>query len=131
MANFKKIAQDTTVLCPLMSGKEKLETKDVIGAKSLTIIAFDFAPKFDDSGSQIVDEDTGVVDTYGVLVFKEKPNHYYNCGTVMTKVCRAWMDGYETAEAASADLAAEGGVKVKFTEGKTKRGNNLVSCEFI
>ena len=130
MSNFKKIAQDTTVLCPLMSGREKLDTDDVVG-KKFTIVAFDFAPKFDKSGAPIVDEFTGESDVYGVLVFKEKPNNYYNVGVVFTKVCKAWMVGYDSPEAASADLAAEGGVAVKFEMTHTKSGNNLVNVQII
>lgn len=127
---FKKAAQDATVLCQLMSGREKLDTEDIIG-KELTIIAFDFAPKFDKNGGPIIDESTGDVETYGVLVFAEKPDHYYNVGVVLTKVCHAWMDGYENAEEASADLAKAGGVRVVFEMTKTKSGNNLVNAKFI
>ena len=130
MSNFKKIAQDSTVLCPLMSGREKLDTKDVIG-KKFTIVAFDFAPKFDKAGTPIVDESTGEPDVYGVLVFKEKPKSYYNVGVVFTKVCKAWMAGYDSPEEASKDLEAEGGVDVKFEMTSTKSGNNLVIVQIL
>lgn len=130
-SKFKKVAQAATVLCPLMSGRDKMDTREVVKAGDLTITAFDFAPKFDDNGQKIVDPDTGAVDEYAVLVFEEYPDLYYNCGTVMTKVCLAWMEGYDTPEEASADLAAEGGVKVRFSEGKTRGGRNLTNCEFI
>ena len=130
IGKFKKAAQDATVLCRLMSGREKLETDDVVG-KTLTITAFDFATKFDKNGGPIIDDATGLVETYGVITFKEMPDNYYNCGVVFSKVCRAWMSGYESAEEASADLAAEGGVKVEFKMSKTKAGNNLVTCEIV
>lgn len=130
MANFKKIAQDSTVLCKLQSGRTKLDTEDVVG-KTLTIVAFDFAPKFDKNGGPIIDDTTGEAETYGVLVFAEMPDKYYNVGIVFTKVCHAWMVGYDTPEEASADLEAEGGVQVAFTMGKTKGGNNLVNVEII
>lgn len=130
VSKFKKIAQDSTVLCQLMSGREKVDTDDVIG-KKLTITAFDFAPKFDKNGQPIVDESTGLVDQYAVITFKEMPDKYYNCGVVFTKVCKAWMDGYETPAEASEDLAGEGGVMVEFIATKTKAGNNLVSVEII
>lgn len=129
-SKFRKIAQDSTVLCQLMSGREKLDTQDVIG-KKLTITAFDFAPKFDKNGQPIVDESTGLVDQYAVITFKEMPDKYYNCGIVFTKVCKAWMDGYDTPAEASEDLAGEGGVMVEFIATKTKAGNNLVSVEII
>lgn len=127
---FKKVAQDATVLCQLMSGREKLDTDDVVG-EELTVIAFDFAPKFDKNGGPIIDDSTGLVETYGVLVFKEHPDKYYNCGIVFTKVCRAWMEGYDTPEEASADLEAAGGVRVQFVMSKTRGGNNLVTVEII
>ena len=131
MSNFKKIAQQTTSLCPLMMGREKLETKDVVG-KTLTIVAFDFAPKFDQNGNPVADPSTGEQDTFGVVVFHELPDAYYSVGTVFTKVCKAWAAEYKgDPEAASTDLASEGGVKVRFTEGKTKRGNNLVNVEIL
>ena len=130
-SRFKKVAQDATVLCPLMSGREKMSTRDVTKEDKLTIIAFDFAPKFDDDGQRIVNPDTGEIDTYAVLIFAEHPDMYYTAGHVMTKVCKAWMEDYDTAEEASRDLAEEGGVEVRFTESKTHRGNNIVVCDFI
>ena len=130
-SRFKKVAQEATVLCPLMSGREKMTTREVTKEDKLTIIAFDFAPKFDDDGQRIVNPDTGEIDTYAVLVFAEFPDMYYTAGHVMTKVCKAWMEDYDTAEEASRDLANDGGVEVRFTESKTHRGNNIVVCDFI
>lgn len=127
---FKKSAQDATVLCQLMSGRTKLETDDVTG-KKLTVTAFDFAPKFDKNGAPIIDDGSGEVETYAVITFKELPDKYYNCGVVFSKVCRAWMDGYDTAEEASADLEASGGVEVRFVMSKTKAGNNIVTVEIV
>lgn len=128
--NFKQSAQESTLLCKLMQGKEKLETKDVLD-KELTIMAFDFAPKFDQNGNPVADDSTGEQDVFGVVTFKENDG-YYCVGTVFTKVCKVWAAEYDgDVEAASKDLAAQGGVKVRFSEGKTKRGNNLVNVEII
>ena len=113
-----------------MVGREKLETEQVIN-KELTIIAFDFAPKFDQSGNRIVDPNTGEVDEFGVVVFKEMPDHYYCVGAVFTKVCKAWESAFSSAAEASEALAAEGGVRVKFTPSKTKKGNNLTAVEIL
>lgn len=128
--NFKKIAQESTQLCSLMVGRSKLETADIIG-RDLTIMAFDFAPKFDKQGEPIIDPQTGEADVFGVVVFSEEPTAYYGVGTVFTKVCKAWMSGFTSAEEASAALLAEGGVRVKFTESKTRRGNNLTAVEIL
>lgn len=128
--NFKKVAQENTLLSAIMVGRDKLETEEVIN-KELTIVAFDFAPKFDQTGNPVVDEKTGEVDTFGVVVFKEMPEKYYCVGAVFTKVCRAWAAPFESAKDASEALIAEGGVKVKFTPSKTKKGNNLTAVEIL
>lgn len=128
--NFKKVAQENTLLSPIMVGRDKLETEEVIN-KELTIVVFDFAPKFDQTGNPVVDEKTGEVDTFGVVVFKEMPEKYYCVGSVFTKVCRAWAAPFESAKDASEALTAEGGVKVKFTPSKTKKGNNLTAVEIL
>lgn len=128
--NFKKAAQENTLLSAIMAGREKLETEDVLD-QELTIIAFDFAPKFDQAGNPVVDPTTGEADTFGVVVFKEHPNSYYCVGAVFTKVCHAWAAPFATAQEASAALKAEGGVKVRFTASKTKKGNNLTAVEIL
>lgn len=128
--DFKKAAQETTLLSPIMVGKEKLETEDVVN-REFTIIAFDFAPKFDDKGKPIIDSSTGEADTFGVVVFKELPDNYYCVGTVFTKVCKAWEAAFQSAKEASEALEAEGGVRVRFTPSKTKKGNNLTAVEIL
>lgn len=128
--DFKRVAQENTLLSAIMVGKEKLETDDILN-KELTIIAFNFAPKFDEKGKPIIDSSTGEVDTFGVVVFAEYPNNYYCVGAVFTKVCHAWAAGFDSVQEASTALAAEGGVKVKFTASKTKKGNNLTAVEIL
>lgn len=129
--DFKKVAQENTLLSAIMAGKEKLETEDVID-KQLTIIAFDFAPKFDQHGNPVVlDDATGEVDTFGVVVFKEFPDKYYCVGSVFTKVCHAWAAGFNSPQEASAALEAEGGVRVRFSASKTKKGNNLTAVDIL
>lgn len=128
--NFKEKAQATTLLAPIMVGREKMKTEEVVN-RELTIVGFDFAPKFDKDGNQIVNEVTGEVDTFGVIIFNEEPEKYYCVGTVFTKVCRAWMEGFKSPEEASEALATEGGVKVKFTKSNTKNGNNLTAVEIL
>lgn len=128
--NFKEAAQKNTLLSAIMVGRDKLETEDVLD-KELTIVAFDFAPKFDQHGKPVVDETTGEADTFGVVVFSEFPDKYYCVGAVFTKVCHAWEAPFDSVEEASNALAAEGGVKVKFTASKTKKGNNLTAVEIL
>lgn len=128
--NFKKVAQENTLLSAIMVGREKIETSEIVN-KVLTIVAFDFAPKFDKDGAPIIDSNTGEVDTFGVVVFKELPDKYYCVGSVFTKVCHAWAAPFESAGQASEALAAEGGVKVRFSPSKTKKGNNLTAVEIL
>ena len=129
--NFRETAQQATLLCKLMQGREKLDTEDVLN-QELTITAFDFAPKFDKDGNPMYDESNGEADMFGVVTFSEMPDKYYCVGTVFTKVCKAWAAGFSgSAEAASSELAKSGGVKVRFELGKTKKGNNLVSVRIL
>lgn len=129
MSKFRDIAQKNTLLSGIMCNRKKLETDDIIN-KDLTIIGFDFAPKFDQSGNPVV-TDTGEVDTFGVVVFQEYPDSYYCVGAVFTKVCHAWMEGFDSPEEASIALAEEGGVRVRFSPSKTKKGNNLTAVEIL
>ncbi len=129
--SFVKSAQETTSLSAIMVGRQKLETEEILG-KELTIIGFDFAPKFDKEGKTIVDESTGEVDTFGVVVFKEMEDKYYCVGTVFTKVCHVWLADFDgDLEKANDELKKAGGVRVRFTASKTKKGNNLTSVEVI
>lgn len=132
MANkFVKSAQETTSLSAIMVGRTKLETDEILG-KELTIVNFDFAPKFDKEGHAIVDESTGEVDTFGVVVFKEMEDKYYCVGTVFTKVCKVWLADFDgDLEEANSELRKSGGVRVRFTASKTKKGNNLTSVEVL
>lgn len=127
---FKQQAQEATLLSPIMKDREKMATEDVVG-RELTIVGFNFAPKFDEKGYAIVDSETGQPDEFGVVIFSEEPDKYYCVGAVFTKVCKLWAADYPTVKEASDALAASGGVKVKFSEGKTKRGNNLVNVDIL
>lgn len=127
---FKEMAQDSTSLCKLQSGREKMETDDILG-RPVTIIAFDFAPKFDKEGNQIFNED-GTPDTYAVFVFAEFPDLYYNAGKVLTKVAKAWAEAYEgDCEAASAALEESGGVQIEVEMGRTNAGKNLAKVKIL
>ena len=120
MANFRKIAIDELSLSPLMSGREQLKTEDLIG-QTVTVYAFDFAT--------IVDK--GVENTFPVLLLRELPNHYYNGGALLSKLCQAWAAYGGDVEKASEELEAEGGVQLRFTATKTRSGNNLTAVDVI
>lgn len=119
--DFKSIAINELSLSPLMSGREQITTDELAG-KEATIIAFDFATI----------TDKGEEKTFPVLLLKEYPNHYYNGGALLSKLCIAWAGAYDgDVSAASNDLESSGGVRVRFKLTKTKSGNNLTSIEVL
>ena len=119
--NFKKMAQDELSLSPLMAGKTQIKTDDLIG-ETVTVVAFDFATI----------TDRGVEKTFPVLIFAEYPDRYYTGGTLLNKMCAAWAAEYDgDIAAASAALSDEGGVKIRFSAGKTKSGNNLTNIDVL
>ena len=121
-ANFRKIAIDELSLSPLMAGREQKKTDDLVG-KEVTVVAFDFATITDSNGEE---------KTFPVLLLEEYPEHYYNGGALLSKLCQAWAAAYDgDVEKASADLAEAGGVKLKFKATRTKSGNNLTSVEVM
>lgn len=119
--NFKKMAQDELSLSPLMAGRDQIKTDDLIG-QTVTVVGFDFATITDKGGEK----------TFPVLLLKEYPDRYYNGGALLSKLCRCWAEAYDgDIEAASEDLAAEGGVQLRFTATKTKSGNNLTAVDVV
>lgn len=121
MNKFREIAAKELSLSELMAGREQLKTEDLIG-KEVTVVQFDFATI----------TDKGVEKTFPVLILKEYPDHYYNGGTLLMKLCQAWAAEYDgDIEAASADLEKSGGVKLRFKTTKTKSGNNLTSVDVV
>lgn len=129
--NFVKSAIAETSLSPIMVDREKMETEEVVG-RELTVVEFGFGPKFDKQGARVVDPVTGEVDVFGVIVFKEEPGKFYCVGTVFTNICKAWAAAFGgDHEAASNELRASGGVRVRFTASRTKTGNNLVKVEVL
>lgn len=121
MTNFKKIAIDELSLSPLMSGRKQLKTEDLID-QTVTVMEFDFASI----------TDNGVQKVFPVLLLQEYPDHYYNGGTLLFKLCMAWAAEYDgDPERASADLSASGGVQLHFRATRTKSGNNLTSVDVV
>lgn len=120
MFNFRKTALESTMLSKLQSDREKISTHELIQQfpDGITVDAFDFATVDDKS--------------FAVVTFKEDNTKYYNGGTVLSKMCVAWAAGFAgDPEAASTALAKAGGVKLKFTEAKTKNGNNVTTITVV
>lgn len=128
--NFKQAAEQAVILCPIMEGRTKMTTEEVIN-QDLTVVGFDFAPKYDQMGNVITD-DNGETDEYGVIIFDEFPDKYYSAGTIFTKICKTWVAGFDgNAAAASEELKNSGGVRVRFFMGKTKKSQNLVNVQIL
>lgn len=121
MTDFRKIAMDELSLSYLMVGREQLKTEDLIG-QEVTVTNFDFATI----------TDKGVEKTFPVMLLAEYPGHYYNGGTLLTKLCLAWAGEFGgDIEAASDALQESGGVKLRFSAKKTKSGNNITSVDVV
>lgn len=121
MGNFRDIAAKTLSLSDLMAGREKITTEELIG-QTVTVTEFDFATI----------KDKGIEKTFPVLIFEEYPDLYYSGGTLLNKMCQAWASEYDgDIAAASNALADEGGVKIRFSSGKTKSGNNLTNIDVL
>ena len=120
MFDFRKAALDSTMLSTLQTNRGKISTEELIATypEGITVNAFDFA--------------TVQNKTFAVVTFNEDDTKYYNGGTVLTKMCVAWASGFAgDPEAASTALAKSGGVKLKFTEAKTKNGNNVTTITVV
>lgn len=120
MFDFRKTALESTLLSKLQNDREKISTHDLIQRfpNGITVNAFDFA----------------TIDgkAFAVVTFNEDDSLYYNGGTVLSKMCMAWAAGFAgDPEAASTALAKAGGVKLKFSEDKTKGGNNVTTITVV
>lgn len=129
MFDFRKIAQNQTSASPLHAGREQLDTNEVIG-DVLTIEEF----------SKAFITEKGVVKDFGVVTFKERPGYYYNTGTAFSNIIDAWIAGFgefdddiwDRIDEANAAYQASGDeIKVRFTETRTKTGNNFTKVDIL
>lgn len=120
MYDFKKTAIESQFLSPLMAGRKKLTTAELL-EKALTIIEFDCvnASKDDDSPN------------FAVLVFEELPDYYYCGGIVLQQICKNWEKDLGGCEKANQELKAYGGVKVQLSLGKTSSGKTITNVLFL
>lgn len=135
MANkFKQLAQQATSQSKLQIGREQIKTKDLLSDSetTYTIVAVDRIPSRDKKSNTIITDENGVVVTHGVCVFKELPDRYYNCGSVLSKIIDTWVDSYDgDAEKCSVDLEADGGVEVSLYLKMNGSGNEYVAVTII
>lgn len=117
--SFKAKAVSATSTSKLMEGRTKISTDELIDKypDGVTIVGFEW-----------MNGDDG---RYPVCVFSENENECFFGGTSLTSICESWYDGYTDCETCSSDLAGEGGVKIKFSHGKTKQGRNFTRCDIV
>ena len=122
--DFKKVAQKVTNQS-ITDNKAQLKTEDLIpqgmtNSNTLTINAFDLAESKDGKA-------------FGIVVFKEYPNHYYFCGQALTRIVQAWLSEMEYTDAreASEDLEREGGCPIYLEKATTKSGNEFIKVNFV
>lgn len=125
MANFsfRDAASKELSLSPLMENREKVETDELYG-KEYTVVAFDFITT--------VDPKDKTPKTYPVVNFAELPDKFYLGGALLAKVFQVWAAEFDgDFEECSNALAEDGGVKFRFTKGKTRSGNNITKIEVV
>ena len=122
MKDLRKIAQQQTVLSSLMEGREKITMKMLVinYPNGVTVTGVDAVP------------DTKTGEMYSIFTFAENEKLFASGGIVFNKVVSAWISEYDNdIEMLNHDLSEMGGVKVKFTYGKTGNNRDIVKCEIL
>lgn len=111
LKSLRERAREFSVQLPLMEGRDKGETSELMGQIS-TITDFGFLPN--EAG-----------EPYTVFTVKERPAKFYFGGSVLTaRLTELEVEGYH-------DAITEEGLPVLLTEAKSKKTNrNYVNVEF-
>lgn len=111
MKSLKERAKEFDVRLPFMEGREKGETKELIGTIN-TITEYGFLPN--EHG-----------ETYACFIVKERANKFYFGGTVITdRLLQLEEEGYHEA------INAEG-LPVLMTEKKSRNNRTFTNVEFF
>ena len=117
---FYEIAEQALGNSPIMTGREKISTEEVINKypAGITLNGFDVI----DNGK----------DGYAVFTFEEEPHKFVNGGALLSKVAFEWVKAFDgNITDASEELASYGGVRVRLSTKKTKRGNTITAVEIV
>lgn len=117
---FYEIAEQALGNSPIMTGREKISTEDVIKKypDGITLTGFDVL----DNGK----------DGYAVFTFAEDPDKFVNGGALLSKMAFEWVKAFDgNITDASDELAKCGGVRVRLYPKKTKRGNSITAVEIV
>ena len=114
MSNNRKSLRDRakefSVQLPFMEGREKGETKELMGQDS-TIVEYGFLTN--DAGAP-----------YAAFIVKERPSKFYFGGMALTdQLLQLEAEGYH-------DEVVSEGLPVRFTEKKSKAGRTYTNTEF-
>lgn len=118
--NFKQLAIDATSLSELMAGRTKIDTADIVAKypEGITVTAVDVV-EYEKDGKPI---------EYPVMLFKENPKAFYAGGIILKKITQAWVAPFDgDYNAMSAELEAQGGVRIKLEVGRSKNGNSITN----
>lgn len=111
MKSLKERAREFSVQLPFMEGREKGETKELLGTVN-TITEYGFLPN-----------ERGEV--YAAFIVKEREKRFYFGGTVLTdQLGQLDQEGYHEA------IVAEG-LPMLMTEKKSKNGRTYTNVEFF
>lgn len=109
--SLRERAKEFDVRLPFMEGREKGETKELLGTVN-TIVDYGFIPN-----------ETGEV--YACFIVKERANKFYFGGTVITdRLQQMDLEGYHD------DIVAEG-LPVLMTEKKSRNNRTFTNVEFF
>lgn len=118
--DFREVAIAETSLSPLMDGKERIGMDDLISEypTGVTVTGFDML--------------NGEKGEYAVCVFSEDENKFFFAGSILTKIVKKWIQAFDgDIDNASHTLADNGGVKMRFKHGRTKRGQQLTLVDIL
>lgn len=121
--NFSNVAKKASNESVVRKGRKKADLQSVVSAypDGVTIVCAEI------SHTTEVDRKTDetIVKEFAVIAIKEESELYFNGGSALTAIVRAWLEQYgNDVEAMNADLEKSGGVKVKFEFTRLANGNN-------
>lgn len=124
MKDFRQTAIDHNAGSFITAGREKMDVDLVIAAypDGITVVGADMISYEDNDGRTV---------KYAAVAFKEDNSKYFNAGSALTGIVEDWFDGYSDYETMSKDLAATGGVKIKMTKTRTRKGNNFTDVTIV
>ena len=122
---FVNLAKRATTLSPIMDGREKISTEDVIKKypEGITVQEFDVVTTPDKDGNP---------STYPIITFAEDNTKFLYGGKALMDMVTMWLANFEgDVESTSNALKAAGGVKIKMRSSRTKQGLNFTKVEVI